>query len=318
MDLSVVVPVYNEEESIQELVEWIEKVCTSNHFDFEILFVDDGSSDSSWEKIILASEKHQFVKGLRFRRNYGKAAALYTGFRESSGDVVITMDSDLQDSPDEIPELVRMIREDGYDLVSGWKKKRYDPFIKRFTSKIYNGTARIFSGIKLHDFNCGLKAYRCDVIKSIEVFGEMHRYIPILAKEAGFRKIGEKVIEHRSRKYGVTKYGLDRFMKGYLDLLTIGFITRFGKSPMHLFGALGTLMFLIGFVMAGYLGARKISFIHQNMRAPLVTDSPYFFIALTVMVIGFLLFLTGFLGELINRNSSERNSYLIKDKVNVL
>ena len=318
MDLSVVVPVYNEEESIQELVEWIEKVCTSNHFDFEILFVDDGSSDSSWEKISLASEKHQFVKGLRFRRNYGKAAALYTGFRESSGNVVITMDSDLQDSPDEIPELVRMIRDDGYDLVSGWKKKRYDPFIKRFTSKIYNGTARIFSGIKLHDFNCGLKAYRCDVVKSIEVFGEMHRYIPILAKEAGFRKIGEKVIEHRSRKYGVTKYGLDRFMKGYLDLLTIGFITRFGKSPMHLFGALGTLMFLIGFVMAGYLGARKISFIHQNMRAPLVTDSPYFFIALTVMVIGFLLFLTGFLGELINRNSSERNSYLIKDKVNVL
>jgi glycosyltransferase involved in cell wall biosynthesis len=318
MDLSVVIPVYNEEESIQELAEWIEKVCTSNHFDFEILFIDDGSYDSSWKKISLLAEKHKFIKGLRFRRNYGKAAALYTGFRESSGDVVITMDSDLQDSPDEIPELVRMISEDGYDLVSGWKKKRYDPFVKRFTSKIYNGTARIFSGIKLHDFNCGLKAYRNDVVKSIEVFGEMHRYIPILAKEAGFRKIGEKGVEHRSRKYGVTKYGLDRFMKGYLDLLTIGFITRFGKSPMHLFGALGTIMFLAGFIMAGYLGARKISFIHQNLRAPLVTDSPYFFIALTVMIIGFLLFLTGFLGELINRNSSERNSYLIKDKVNVL
>ncbi|HLP73242.1 MAG TPA: glycosyltransferase, partial [Bacteroidales bacterium] len=227
-----------------------------------------------------------------------------------------TMDSDLQDSPDEIPELMRMIREGGYDLVSGWKKKRYDPFFKRITSKFYNGTARLASGIKLHDFNCGLKAYRLEVVKSIEVFGEMHRYIPMLAKEAGFKKIGEKVVEHRARKYGSTKYGLDRFIKGYLDLLTIGFITRFSKSPMHLFGSLGTLMFFIGFVMTLYLGGKKLWFIHHHLRAPLVTQSPYFYIALTVMIIGSFLFLTGFLGELINRNSSERNKYLIRERIN--
>jgi hypothetical protein len=227
------------------------------------------------------------------------------------------MDSDLQDSPEEIPELVRMIRRDGFDLVSGWKKKRYDPFIKRCTSRFYNRTARWSSGIKLHDFNCGLKAYRLEVVKSIEIFGEMHRYIPMLAKEAGFRNIGEKIVEHKSRKYGVSKYGFDRFIKGYLDLLTIGFITRFGKSPMHLFGSLGTLMFLLGFIMAGYLGIRKLIFISNDMRAPLVTDSPFFFIALTVMIIGSILFLTGFLGELVNRNSSERNKYLIRDKVNI-
>jgi glycosyltransferase involved in cell wall biosynthesis len=316
MDLSVVIPVYNEEESINELTAWIEKVCTSEKLSFEIICIDDGSSDSSWDQIVVLAAKKQFIKGFRFRRNYGKAAALHTGFSMAEGDVVITMDSDLQDSPDEIPELVRMIRDDGYDVVSGWKKKRYDPFVKRITSKFYNATARWASGIKLHDFNCGLKAYRSDVVKSIEVFGEMHRYIPMLAKEAGFQKIGEKAVEHRSRKYGVTKYGLDRFIKGYLDLLTIGFITRFGKSPMHLFGSLGTLMFLIGFGMAGYLGIRKLVFIHHNLRIPLVTDSPYFFIALTVMIIGSILFLTGFLGELISRNSSERNRYLIKDKVN--
>lgn len=317
MDLSVVIPVYNEEESIAELSDWIDKVCIREGISFEIIFIDDGSSDSSWQKIKELSTKKPSVKGLRFRRNYGKAAALHTGFSEASGDVVITMDSDLQDSPDEIPELYRMIKDEGYDLVSGWKKKRYDPFVKRVTSKIYNRTARLYSGIKLHDFNCGLKAYRNEVVKSIEVFGEMHRYIPMLAKEAGFRKIGEKVVEHRARKYGVTKYGLDRFMKGYLDLLTIRFITRFGKSPMHLFGFLGTLMFIIGFVMAGYLGIKKLVFVHNGLRAPLVTDSPYFYIALTVMIIGSILFLTGFLGELINRNSSERNSYLIKDKVNL-
>jgi glycosyltransferase involved in cell wall biosynthesis len=317
MNLSVVVPVYNEEESIQELTEWIERVCNSHNLMFEIIFIDDGSSDSSWEKIMFIAGKKQFVKGFRFRRNYGKAAALHTGFNVASGDIVITMDSDLQDSPDEIPELVMMIRDEGYDLVSGWKKKRYDPFIKRITSRFYNSTARWSSGIKLHDFNCGLKAYRLEVVKSIEIFGEMHRYIPMLAKEAGFINIGEKVIEHRSRKYGVTKYGLDRFLKGYLDLLTIGFITRFGKSPMHLFGSLGTLMFLIGLIMAGYLGVKKLVFINQHLRAPLVTDSPYFFIALTVMIIGSFLFLTGFLGELVNRNSSERNRYLIKEKVNV-
>jgi glycosyltransferase involved in cell wall biosynthesis len=316
MDLSVVIPVYNEEESIQELTGWIEKVCKDEKLSFEIIYIDDGSSDSSWNNIASLAEKKQFVKGFRFRRNYGKAAALYTGFNEATGDVIITMDSDLQDSPDEIPDLVRMIRDDGFDIVSGWKKKRYDPFVKRITSKFYNTTARWASGIKLHDFNCGLKAYRIEVVKSIEVFGEMHRYIPMLAKEAGFHNIGEKVVEHRSRKYGVTKYGLDRFVKGYLDLLTIGFITRFGKSPMHLFGSLGTMMFLIGFVMAGYLGIRKLVFINHNLRAPLITDSPYFFIALTVMIIGSFLFLTGFLGELVNRNSSERNNYLIKDKVN--
>ncbi len=316
MDLSVVIPVYNEEESVPELSGWIEKVCTGAGLSFEILFIDDGSTDSSWEKIKGLAVNNRFIKGIRFRRNYGKAAAIHTGFSEAAGDVVITMDSDLQDNPDEIPELFRMIKEDGYDMVSGWKKKRYDPFIKRSTSKIYNGTARWSSGIRLHDFNCGLKAYRSDVAKSIEVFGEMHRYIPMLAKEAGFRKIGEKIVEHKPRKYGVTKYGMDRFVKGYLDLLTIGFISRFGKRPMHLFGLLGTLMFLIGFVMAGYLGIRKLVFVHNNLRAPLVTDSPYFYIALTVMIIGSILFLTGFLGELINRNSSERNIYQIKDKVN--
>jgi len=317
MDLSVVVPVYNEEESIQELTEWIERVCVNDGLTFEIIYIDDGSSDSSWIKIAELAGKKQFVKGYRFRRNYGKAAALHTGFSLATGDVVITMDSDLQDSPDEIPELVKMIRVEGYDLVSGWKKKRYDPFIKRITSKFYNSTARWSSGIKLHDFNCGLKAYRSDVVKSIEIFGEMHRYIPILAKEAGFLNIGEKVVEHRARKFGVTKYGLDRFLKGYLDLLTISFITRFGKSPMHLFGSLGSLMFLLGFIMAGYLGIRKLVFVNHHLRAPLVTDSPFFFIALTVMIIGSFLFLTGFLGELVNRNSSERNSYLIRDKVNI-
>jgi glycosyltransferase involved in cell wall biosynthesis len=317
MDLSLVIPVYNEEESIQELTEWIGRVCLNARLSYEIIFIDDGSSDTSWEKIRSMSGNDHFVKGFRFRRHYGKAAALHTGFSEASGEVVITMDSDLQDSPDEIPALYKMIITDGYDLVSGWKKKRYDPFVKRFTSKFYNGTARWASGIKLHDFNCGLKAYKLEVVKSIEIFGEMHRYIPMLAKEAGFRKIGEKIVEHRARKYGVTKYGLDRFIKGYLDLLTIGFITRFGKNPMHLFGSLGTLMFLIGFTMAGYLGIRKLVFVSHHLRAPLVTNSPFFFIGLTVMIIGSFLFLTGFLGELVNRNSSERNSYLIRDKVNI-
>jgi len=314
MDLSVVIPVYNEEESLPELAGWIEKVCLSSSISFEIIFVDDGSSDSSWKVISGLAGSKSFIKGVRFRRNYGKAAALHTGFAQASGEVVITMDSDLQDSPDEIPGLVKMIREDGFDLVSGWKKKRYDPFIKRTTSKLYNGTARWASGIKLHDFNCGLKAYRSEVVKSIEVYGEMHRYIPMLAKQAGFRKIGEKVVVHQARKYGVTKYGLDRFIKGYLDLLTISFITKYGKSPMHLFGSLGTLMFLIGFLTAGFLGGRKLWYVYHNLRAPLITESPWFYISLTVMVIGTLLFLTGFLGELINRNSPERNNYLEKER----
>src|SRR5664280_657103 len=317
MDLSLVIPVYNEEDSIQELTEWIERVCINERLSYEIIYIDDGSTDSSWNKIISIAALDKLVKGFRFRRHYGKAAALHTGFSEASGDVIITMDSDLQDSPDEIPELYKMIAKDGFDLVSGWKRKRYDPFIKRFSSKFYNFSARWSSGINLHDFNCGLKAYRHEVIKSIEVFGEMHRYIPMLAKEAGFRKIGEKVVEHRARKYGITKYGLDRFIKGYLDLLTIGFITRFGKNPMHLFGSMGTVMFMIGFAMAGSLGIRKLVFISNHTRAPLVTTSPYFYIALTVMIIGSFLFLTGFLGELINRNSSERNRYLMKDKVNI-
>jgi glycosyltransferase involved in cell wall biosynthesis len=317
MDLSLVIPVYNEEESIQELAEWIKKVCTNNRLSYEIIFVDDGSTDSSWDKIISLGSKDLCIKGCRFRRHYGKAAALHTGFSEAAGDVIITMDSDLQDSPDEIPELYKMITGGGYDLVSGWKKKRYDPFIKRFSSKFYNFTARMSSGIRLHDFNCGLKAYRHEVVKSIEVFGDMHRYIPMLAKEAGFRKIGEKVVEHRARKYGVTKYGFDRFVKGYLDLLTIGFITRFSKNPMHLFGSIGTFMFVLGFAMAGSLGIRKLLAVAHHTRAPLVTTSPYFYIALTVMIIGSFLFLTGFLGELINRNSPERNRYLIKDKVNI-
>jgi glycosyltransferase involved in cell wall biosynthesis len=317
MDISVVVPVLNEEESLKELSSWIEKVCTLNKLTYEVIFIDDGSNDSTWRVIKEISLGNNSIKGIKFRRNYGKAAALHTGFSEAKGEIVVTMDGDLQDSPDEIPEMVRMIREEGYDLVSGWKKKRYDPFIKRLTSKLYNFTARLSTDIKLHDFNCGLKAYRSEVIKSIEIFGEMHRYVPILAKEAGFTRIGEKVIEHRARKYGMTKYGLDRFIKGYLDLLTIIFITRFGKSPMHLFGALGTLMFFIGFVMAGILGTKKLIYVSHNLRAPLVTTSPFFYIALTAMIIGSFLFLTGFLGELISRNSTERNLYLIMDKTDL-
>ncbi|HNX67151.1 MAG TPA: glycosyltransferase family 2 protein [Bacteroidales bacterium] len=317
MDLSIVIPAYNEDESIPELAEWIDRVCKSSELSYEMIFVDDGSTDHTWDVIKDLGTMFPNLKGIRFRRNYGKAAALHTGFTECHGDVVITMDADLQDSPDEIPELVRMIREDGYHVVSGWKRKRYDPFIKRTTSKLYNYTAKKFSGINLHDFNCGLKAYNKDVIRSIEVYGEMHRYIPILAKEAGFNRIGEKVVQHQARKYGVTKYGLDRFIKGYLDLLTITFITKFGKSPMHFFGMLGTLMFVTGFGLALFLGIRKLVFIHNALRAPLVTTSPYFYISLTAMIIGTLLFMTGFLAELINRRSSERNVYLIKDDVNI-
>ncbi len=317
MDLSVVVPAYNEAESLPELAEWIDRVCTGSSIDYEIIIIDDGSSDNTWEVIKHLSGNNNRIRGVRFRRNYGKAAALQTGFEAASGEVIITMDADLQDSPDEIPELVRMVSKEGYHIVSGWKKKRYDPFIKRTTSKLYNYTARKFSGIRLHDFNCGLKAYDAEVVKSIEVYGEMHRYIPMLAREAGFRNIGEKVVQHRARKYGVTKYGLDRFLKGYLDMLTISFITRFGKSPMHFFGTIGTLMFVAGFIMAAYLGIRKLVFVWNDMRAPLVTDSPYFYIALAVMIIGSFLFLTGFLAELVNRRSPDRNLYLVREKLNL-
>lgn len=317
MDLSVVVPAYNEAESLPELAEWIDRVCIGSSIDYELIIIDDGSSDNTWEVLKQLTGRNSRVKAFRFRRNYGKAAALQTGFEASAGAVVITMDADLQDSPDEIPELVRMIRDDGFHIVSGWKKKRFDPFIKRTTSKLYNYTARKFSGIRLHDFNCGLKAYDGEVVRSIEVFGEMHRYIPMLASEAGFKNIGEKVVHHSARRYGVTKYGFDRFLKGYLDLLTISFITRFGKSPMHLFGTMGTLMFITGFAMAAYLGIRKLVFVSHNLRAPLVTESPWFYIALAVMIIGSLLFLAGFLAELVNRRSPDRNRYLIREKLNI-
>jgi glycosyltransferase involved in cell wall biosynthesis len=316
MDLSVVVPAYNEAESLPELSEWIERVCNSSSIDYELIVIDDGSSDNTWEVLRDLTAKNSRVRAVRFRRNYGKAAALQTGFDASAGEVVITMDADLQDSPEEIPELVRMVRAEGYHIVSGWKKKRYDPFIKRTTSKLYNYTARKFSGIRLHDFNCGLKAYDGEVARSIEVYGEMHRYIPLLAREAGFKNIGEKVVQHQPRKYGVTKYGFDRFLKGYLDMLTISFITRFGKSPMHFFGTFGTLMFIAGFIMALYLGIRKLVFVYNDLRAPLVTDSPWFYISLAVMIMGTFFFLTGFLAELVNRRSSDRNRYLIRERLN--
>lgn len=316
MDISIVIPAYNEDQSIPELVQWIRKVCLANGLSYEVIFIDDGSTDNTWQTIVNTVKDDSSVRGIRFRRNYGKAAALHTGFQAAKGKVVFSMDADLQDSPEEIPGLYKMITEEGYDLVSGWKKKRYDPFIKRTTSKLYNATARLTSGIKLHDFNCGLKAYKSEVVKSIEIYGEMHRYIPMLAKEAGFTKIGEKVVQHQARKYGVTKYGFSRFINGYLDLLTISFMTHFSKNPMHIFGLIGTIMFLAGFVMALVLGIKKLSFVSQGLKAPLVTDNPYFYIALAVMIIGTLLFIAGFLGELVYRSSSDRNSYLIQETIN--
>jgi len=316
MDLTVVSPLYNEEESLPELTQWIREVCEKHRLSYEIIFVDDGSTDKSWQVIEDLSVKYPEVKGIRFKRNYGKSAALHIGFRAASGEVVITMDADLQDNPEEIPELVRMIREEGYDMVSGWKKKRYDPLSKTLPSKFFNLTARIVTDIKLHDFNCGLKAYRNNVVKSIEVYGEMHRYIPVLAKQAGFVKIGEKVVKHQKRKYGVTKFGLSRFIKGYLDLMSVIFITRFGKRPMHLFGSLGTLMFLIGLLAAIWLGVRKLWFLHHNIPAPLITASPYFYLSLTAMILGTQLFLAGFLGELVSRSSVDRNTYLVTERLN--
>lgn len=313
MDISVVVPLYNEEESLPELYRWIEKVMKANGFSFEVIFVNDGSTDNSWQVIEDLSKQSENVKGIKFRRNYGKSPALYCGFKEAQGDVVITMDADLQDSPDEIPGLYKMITEDGYDLVSGYKQKRYDPLSKTLPTKLFNATARKISGIhNLHDFNCGLKAYRRDVIKNIEVYGEMHRYIPYLAKNAGFDKIGEKVVHHQARKYGKSKFGLNRFFNGYLDLITLWFLSNFGKKPMHVFGFMGTMMFIIGFISALIIGADKLWCLSQGIPQRLVTDSPYFFIALTMMMIGTQLFLAGFIGDLVSRSSQNRNDYQIE------
>ena len=313
MDISVVVPLYNEEESLPELYRWIEKVMKANGFSFEVIFVNDGSTDNSWQVIEDLSKQSENVKGIKFRRNYGKSPALYCGFKEAQGDVVITMDADLQDSPDEIPGLYKMITEDGYDLVSGYKQKRYDPLSKTLPTKLFNATARKISGIhNLHDFNCGLKAFRRDVIKNIEVYGEMHRYIPYLAKNAGFDKIGEKVVHHQARKYGKSKFGLNRFFNGYLDLITLWFLSNFGKKPMHVFGFMGTMMFIIGFISAFIIGADKLWCLSQGIPQRLVTDSPYFFIALTMMMIGTQLFLAGFIGDLVSRSSQNRNDYQIE------
>ena len=316
MDISVVVPLYNEAESLPELAAWIERVMKEHGFSYEVIFVNDGSSDNSWEVIKQLSEKNPAMKGVSFLRNYGKSPALNTGFQRVQGDVVITMDADLQDSPDEIPELYRMITEDGYDLVSGWKKKRYDPLSKTIPTKLFNATARKVSGIhNLHDFNCGLKAYRREVVKHIEVYGDMHRYVPYLAKNAGFKKIGEKVVHHQARKYGTTKFGLDRFVNGYLDLMTLWFMSKFGVKPMHFFGLMGSLMFILGFLSAIVVGGTKLYNMWAGNAYILVTDSPYFYIALTLMILGTQLFLTGFVGELIARNSMERNHYEINDEL---
>lgn len=315
LDLSVVVPLFNEEESLPELVEWIARVAVQSNLNHEIILVDDGSRDNSWKVIEYLSKTYTQIKGIRFKRNYGKSAALHCGFQESLGEVVISMDADLQDNPDEIPELVQMVREGGYQLVSGWKKKRFDPLGKTIPSKLFNRTARMVSGIKLHDFNCGLKAYRNEVVKSIEVYGEMHRYIPILAKRAGYAKIGEKVVLHRERKYGVTKFGIERFIKGFLDLLSVMFISKFGNRPMHLFGTLGTVTFVVGFISALWLGFRKLWFVYLGVQSPLVTDSPYFYISLTCMILGTQLFMTGFIAELVSRIRPDRNQYQISDKI---
>lgn len=314
-NISVVVPLYNEAESLPELLKWIKQVMDDNNFTYEVILVDDGSNDGSWQVIEEIAKENTAVRGIKFRRNYGKSAALHCAFQASRGDVVITMDADLQDSPDEIPGLYQMIGE-GYDLISGWKKKRYDNTLtKNLPSRLYNWTARRFSGINIHDFNCGLKAYRRDVVKSIEVYGEMHRYIPFIAKKAGFKAIGEKVVQHRKRQYGVTKFGLERFINGYLDLLTISFISRFGRRPMHFFGTMGTTMFLVGFGMAAFLGIDKLIAVARHIPAKLVTQSPYFFIGLTAMIIGTQLFMAGFLGELVSRTSADRNSYHIEKEI---
>ncbi|WP_300720334.1 glycosyltransferase family 2 protein [uncultured Alistipes sp.] len=315
LDLSIVVPLYNEAESLPELVAWIDRVARANNLSYEAILVDDGSNDGSWEVIESLKRSYPAVRGIGFARNYGKSAALYCGFEAARGEVVITMDADLQDSPDEIPALRRMILDEGYDLVSGWKKKRYDPLGKRLPSKFFNWTARTVSGIRLHDFNCGLKAYRLKVVKSIEVYGEMHRYIPFLAKQAGFTRIGEKVVEHHARKYGHSKFGMERMVKGYLDLITVWFMSHFGRSPMYFFGGLGTLMFLFGGVTTLWVIATKIYRQLHDIPVRAVTDQPLFYLAILAVILGVQLFLAGFLGELINRGSSDRNKYLIDRKL---
>lgn len=317
MDISVVIPLYNEEESLPELFELINGVMNENNYSFEVLFIDDGSTDSSWSVVENLAAKSNHAKGIRFRRNYGKSAALNVGFAEAAGDVVITMDADLQDNPDEIPDLYRLITEEKYDLISGWKKKRYDPPSKTIPTKLFNWATRKMSGIYLHDFNCGLKAYRNDVIKCVEVYGEMHRYIPVLAKQAGFTKIGEKVVQHQARKYGTSKFGMNRFINGFLDLLTITFISSYGKKPMHFFGLLGTFIFILGFGITAWLGIDKLWHLQQGIRKQLIAENPLFYIALTTMIMGTLLFLAGFLGELISRNAPDRNTYHIKEKKNL-
>lgn len=317
-DISVIIPLFNEDESLPELSAWIDRVMQKENYSYEVIFVDDGSKDNSWKVITGLCAANPSFKGIKFRRNYGKSAALQKGFEASTGRVVITMDADLQDSPDEIPGLYKLIVEDGFDLVSGWKQKRYDPISKTIPSKFFNWATRKMSGINnLHDFNCGLKSYRSEVVKSIEVYGEMHRYIPVIAKWAGFSKITEKIVEHRARKYGSTKFGLERFINGFLDLLSITFVSRFGKRPMHLFGTLGTLMFFAGFLLAAYLGVSKMWAVAHNEYARLITNRPSFYIALTCMILGTQLFLAGFVSELVGRNSSERNHYLIEKKENL-
>ena len=316
MDISIVVPLYNEEESLPELAAWIKRVMDEYGFSYEIIFVNDGSTDRSWQVIQDLAARYPQVRGVSFRRNYGKSPALNTGFGRTLGDVVITMDADLQDSPDEIPELYRMITEDDYDLVSGYKKKRYDPLSKTIPTKLFNATARRVTGIKnLHDFNCGLKAYRSTVVKHIEVYGDMHRYMPYLAKLAGFNRIGEKVVQHRARKYGSTKFGLDRFVNGYLDLATLWFTGKFGGKPMHFFGLLGSLMFILGFIAVAVVGFGKLWAMNHGHHYTLVTSSPYFYLALTLMLLGSQMFLAGFVGELIARNSPKRNDYEINDEI---
>ncbi len=316
MDISVVIPLFNEAESLPELNAWIARVMNEHAFNYEVIYINDGSTDNSWEVIEQLTNESEHVRGIKFRRNYGKSPALYCGFKEAQGDVVITMDADLQDSPDEIPELYRMVMVEGYDLVSGYKQKRYDPLSKTIPTKLFNATVRCISGIKnLHDFNCGLKAYRKDVVKNIEVYGEMHRFIPYLAKNAGFDKIGEKVVHHQARKYGKSKFGINRFVNGYLDLLTLWFLSSFGRKPMHVFGFLGTIVFFIGFISAAIIGAGKLIALSRGIPQRLVTDSPYFYISLTMMMIGTQLFLAGFLGDLISRSSSTRNDYQIEKTI---